>query len=616
MNADRSLAALQLDADPFTSPLTYPGALPDESGLLAHDRFLRLIPAAGRRLGQWLVEAPGDGLPGDADTHDIALSLNYVLLRYNEAAADFRYPVLAVGSNASPAQMRRKFQRRGVRPVIPMTTATVRGLRAGVSAHISRSGYVAAAPVAAPGAETRMTVCWLTKAQLAVLDETEPNYRRTPLSPTRFPVTLPSGEVLGGCEAYVAVHGLLAFDGTPLTLSPQPELLSSLLARSPALVEAFGPTPETWVARARAEEELRTRGRSLFATEGWVLSQPEMVAPAEATSQVYKALRPRALPGVDATLASWSVTGTPDDLERHGQANVRVDPTTRAALGDPELIVVRAAHGSCRTSGIGAVARVTEAEGTLSASTVEVDQIVRNALGVEIGESVTLAPARLSRRRWTDRGVGEPNYVTCRVQSADLTTVEREVCLLDELTLELLGIQSGDEVVIEGVPAAGETEVPHLRVKAFRTSDPIQERRETLHGGDLGGRFPSSRDALGVFPDLPWAFLDSASRSYLGLGGVKLATVRIRSSRSYQLKKELRELLFLLGIAFIGVVTIIEGALFQLGSLAVLLVVVTSVVTARMRGRLSRVIRVKHTGAAITAPPAGSGRVVRQRDGR
>jgi hypothetical protein len=59
----------------------------------------------------------------------------------------------------------------------------------------------------------------------------------------------------------------------------------------------------------------------------------------------------------------------------------------------------------------------------------EIDQVVRNAIGVEVGESVRLEPALVRRRRWPDFLIGTPNYVTGRMQVADLTTVERDVCL-------------------------------------------------------------------------------------------------------------------------------------------------------------------------------------------
>lgn len=63
---------------------------------------------------------------------------------------------------------------------------------------------------------------------------------------------------------------------------------------------------------------------------------------------------------------------------------------------------------------------------------------------------------------------------------------------------------------------------------------------------------------MGVYPDLPWVFLDSAARTSLGIHG-QLGTVRIRASRRYQWSAEIRELLFLLVIAFIGLASLIQS---------------------------------------------------------
>lgn len=121
--------------------------------------------------------------------------------------------MLAVGSNAAPAQMLRKFTSRRVSTVLPMVRVTVHGLAAGVSAHISRAGYVPATPIVAPGESHRMSVLWLDDEQLAALDDSEPNYRRVRLD---------------GYDVYVSRWGCLRDDyGQPLRLGDQRQLLAA-----------------------------------------------------------------------------------------------------------------------------------------------------------------------------------------------------------------------------------------------------------------------------------------------------------------------------------------------------------------------------------------------------
>ena len=92
-----SLAALGLDWDPVVTPLSYPGALPVDDGLLLDGCYLRLRPVGGRSLSSWPVENGGQ-----------AVELDRVLKDYGQPGIANRFPVLSVGSNASPAQLERK----------------------------------------------------------------------------------------------------------------------------------------------------------------------------------------------------------------------------------------------------------------------------------------------------------------------------------------------------------------------------------------------------------------------------------------------------------------------------------------------------------------------------
>ncbi|MFG3029862.1 hypothetical protein ACGFZJ_15315 [Streptomyces sp. NPDC048253] len=224
----RTLRALGLADAPRDHPLSYPGAWPATSGLLHGDELL----------------------PLDRLTHP------------------GRTPVVAVGSNASPAQLRHKMAEFGVTSPIPMVRARVTGIDVGVSAHVSRVGYVSASPVDAPGVTRELFVIWLDPEQLALIDATEPNYDRVLLPAPGFRVELENGEALLDAFAYVNHHGVLHHgDGIPRRHPGQRALITELLARSTALRELFGATPEEFCARARADAGLCDRGTRLFAEE-------------------------------------------------------------------------------------------------------------------------------------------------------------------------------------------------------------------------------------------------------------------------------------------------------------------------------------------------------------
>jgi hypothetical protein len=194
------------------------------------------------------------------------LGVDDVLAELGVAPLRRRTPVIAVGSNASPAQLRAKLG--PARLVVPLTRTRTHGIAVGVSAHVSRPGYVPATPVPAPGEFATLFALWLDEEQLAVMDATEPNYDRVPL---RVPVAdAADGAGIDGCQVYVSKHGhLLSADGMGRRLLPQRQLISSLLAESRALRELAGSTPESWIERMRSTEH-RADVRRLWIREGRV----------------------------------------------------------------------------------------------------------------------------------------------------------------------------------------------------------------------------------------------------------------------------------------------------------------------------------------------------------
>lgn len=113
-----TLDELGLAAAPRDHPLLYPGAWPADSGLLRGDRMLPL---------ERLVH-------------------------------DDRVPVLTVGSSACPGQLRHKMEQFTIDSPVPMVRTRVSGLAVGISAHVSRMGYVSASPVKSPGSSAELFV--------------------------------------------------------------------------------------------------------------------------------------------------------------------------------------------------------------------------------------------------------------------------------------------------------------------------------------------------------------------------------------------------------------------------------------------------------------------------
>jgi hypothetical protein len=241
---------------PISAPLTYPGEPPTGPGALVLGA--EIIPLR-RHGGRWVAAAARG-----------ARTLDSVLAEAGAAPMRARTPVLAVGSNASPAQLVVKFPTAGVLIPVPVTAVAVHGLAVGVSAHVSLPGYLPATPVpAGPDAMTDLYVTWLDERGLAVMDATEPNYNRVPLI-AGVAVWLPGGREVRGCQVYVSKRGFLVDGaGVPLKLSGQAELIRQLLDTVPGLQAVAGGSLAEWLTRTQ-DTHVRDQIRELLRSAGMV----------------------------------------------------------------------------------------------------------------------------------------------------------------------------------------------------------------------------------------------------------------------------------------------------------------------------------------------------------
>ncbi|MGW7616998.1 hypothetical protein ACWGLG_14280 [Streptomyces antimycoticus] len=332
---DRTLPTLGFTDIPAKHPLTYPGRPITRPTLLTAGELWELTPTTpGGRLGTWTVDtSPGEG-PKDGPEESPKVPLDAILTTLGHPPTATRHPLIAVGSNASPAQLHHKLSRPGHPATVPMVPVDVHGIAVGCSAHIARYGYVASAPYTAPGARTPLVISWLDAEQLAAVDATEyPNYRRVLLSGAEYPMVLPSGERLGGAYLYVGERGvLMSPDGTERPLpggGDQSALLTRLLAGSPRLRELLGPDPGTWVARAGADPAVRKSGTRIFEEEGWALPQPDLLRCPEDDHDAPDDPRDPADPSTTSTTSTTDPTSTTDSEASAG-------PKSYGALTSPE----------------------------------------------------------------------------------------------------------------------------------------------------------------------------------------------------------------------------------------------------------------------------------------
>ncbi|WP_143696507.1 hypothetical protein [Williamsia muralis] len=163
------------DDDLTARPMEYPGRAVAGTGVLVHDEYRQLATVEG--IERELHRAAKPGLSQ-------------------------RRPVIAVGSNACAAVMRRKLA--DVDGCVPFLLGTVSDISVGHSAHRSVAGFIPAAPFRRPGPPISVVMTMLTPDQLSAVDRTEPNYRRVEIKCDI------AGLGVGTAEVYVSLWGVIA----------------------------------------------------------------------------------------------------------------------------------------------------------------------------------------------------------------------------------------------------------------------------------------------------------------------------------------------------------------------------------------------------------------------
>lgn len=228
---------------PRANPLTYPGIRPDHSSVICeHDEWV--IEDANKPIGdRRVVDAPASRVRG-------------LMSALGTDQLQDRVPVIAIGSNSCPAQLRHKAQQQRFPLGIPMVKARVRGLRITHSAFASMLGYIPATVAFDLSHEEEVFVIFLNNHQLMEMDNSEARYRRLMLSSRDgFQIDC-SGHMLSSAYVYMSDGGYLSrpddADRAPIPLTDQSSLFESLMAWSDDLAGLIGGSPEEAVARARA----------------------------------------------------------------------------------------------------------------------------------------------------------------------------------------------------------------------------------------------------------------------------------------------------------------------------------------------------------------------------
>jgi len=230
--------------------MRYPYPTPNASFVMYGGKALPIAHSGGS-LGDSLVWQSGR----TRYLSDLAPSLDF---------GASRRAVLAVGSNAAPAQLRRKLA--GHEDVLPVIRARLQDFDVVYSAHISGYGAVPATLWQVPGATADVCVTFLTPEQEELMLDTEGgNYHYSTLPGVSLDLEYDLWSETGPVFAFVSKFGALSLHGGPVALgavvsmrSPLPRCSEPALLRQIARRLGFSTASEL-VLRVLEDDAERQR---------------------------------------------------------------------------------------------------------------------------------------------------------------------------------------------------------------------------------------------------------------------------------------------------------------------------------------------------------------------
>jgi hypothetical protein len=179
---------------------------------------------------------------------------------------------------------------------------------------------------------------------------------------------------------------------------------------------------------------------------------------------------------------------------------------------------------------------------------LNIDKTLRTAIGVVEDEPVKIMRVKKRRRdllTWLLDHTIPRNYFIFRTQIADVTLDEKASCALSQIALNMMGIQEGDHIVLEGLrplkddPDGYSYEVTHAVAKVYVSPPEMVAQRETIQRSIADPQHPDCSEMLGVYPDIPWIFVDEDIVKRNGLNIDPCSPIRVRVERRHQIIKNL-----------------------------------------------------------------------------
>lgn len=585
---------------PREKPITYPGKIPKFSFMVENEDFYEITIKRNQPLDQSII----DGL--DLPSHGNKITIYDYCIEKDIPNLFQRIAILSYGSNCNPAQLKHKFKGTDLQnhPIFAIE-CECSNVDSVFLAELAFYGSIPAGIIQSPGTTLKAFVLFLTKDQLKLMDQTETRGISYDLMELKEKCKLANGEYLYPLYTYIPKKPFL------VTATGEYLRLKALEANN-AKFEGFN-----------QKELLGYIFRNFFSEkENETLPLELFNKPVSTQNPIIKKLRSKLLEKYSKSFeftntslmkekfisfftsspiikGSFRVLGTSIRTEAGSnyicELNSKILEENNIKVGSFLLLLNEVEDPYLDRQRIFSIQAKCLPNDFLKPEEIRVDQSIRDAIGIKKKELIRISKSRLKSPPFYER-IFNYQYVFCRVKRSEIVDMEKRMIRIRHDTMEIIGIQNGDLVVIE-------SEYNTVRIRAFEISTEAVQRRIELEKKSSKAflEAKASGNAEAIFDidctsffnltlegeDIPPIYMDKEMRDKLRVNFCD--AVRIRRTAMNSIEREFTDFVMIIIIAVLGIVLTIPNLhiFATIGIILSIIVVAVILITMKIRHQIS-----------------------------
>ncbi|NVM53294.1 MAG: gamma-glutamylcyclotransferase [Candidatus Helarchaeota archaeon] len=585
---------------PREKPITYPGKIPKFSFMIEGEEFYEINIEKNKPLDQSIIE--GLNLP----SHGNKIAIYDFCIEKGIPNLFSRVAILSYGSNCNPAQLKHKFKPTDLKnePIFAIE-CECSNVDSAYLAELAFYGSLPAGIIQSPGTTLKAFVLFLTADQLKLVDKTESRGTYYDLVEIKESCKLANGEYLYPIYTYIPKKPFL------VTEDKKPIRLEALKASDEKFKGLNQKEVLEYIFRNFfSEEESKDLALNLFnkpitkkdsriqkiqqrITDKYSKSF-DFTNTSSEKEKIFSFFTPS--PIIEG---SFQVLGTSIRSDAGSnyicELNSSILKNNDIANGSYVLLLNEVEDPFLDKHRIFAIQANCLKNDFLKSNEIRVDQSIRDALGLKKGEGIRIVKSRLKKPPFYER-LFNYQYVFCRVKRSEIVDMEKRMVRIFQDTMEIIGIEPGDIIVIESEFESVKNRAFEISVDAVKKRIELEKKSskaflEAKAAGTAGGIFDI--DCTSYFnltlegEDIPPIYMDKEMRDKLRVGFCD--AVRIRRTAMNPVEREFTDFVMIIIIAMLGIVLTIPNLSFvaSISIIVSIIIVAVILITMKIRHQIS-----------------------------